>query len=138
YSKEVFAESLQASLGLSKQGYPPAESVYFDERVPIQIVELTLYNVCQGQVYITDLLTVSGTLTFDEAEGLGAASDCELQESLLTDTGTYACSVSMLSGQQKAIKTTSLYAKIQFGITGYDGSVVMVEKDILTDIQQNE
>ncbi|MBQ8664037.1 MAG: hypothetical protein IJ471_09300 [Eubacterium sp.] len=138
YSKEVFEESLQASLGLSEQGYPPAESVYFESSVPIQIVELTLYNVCQGQVYTTDLLTASGTLSFTEAEGLGASSGCELQGSLLTDTGTYAYSVNMLSGQKKAIKNTSLYAKIQFGISGYDGTVVMVEKDILTDIQQNE
>lgn len=138
YAREVFEDSLRASLNLSEQGYPKEGSVYFDNSVPVQITELTIYNLAQGQIYKTDLLQEYGTLQYAAETGLAADSRCIWQGPLMDDLGLYACSVQMLDGQTKEITNTSLYAKISFGVRSFDGSVIILEKDILTDIQQNE
>lgn len=137
-AKDAFFESLQATLQLTAQGYPASDSAYFDDRMPIQVEELTLYNVTQGQVYQTDLLHESGTLLFSGDTGLSMENRCILQGSLVDAANQYACTVTMIDGQTKQIKNTSLYARISFGVRGYDQSVVKLEKDILTDIQLNE
>lgn len=138
YAKEVFEDSLRASLNLSEQGYPHEQSAYFDSSVPVQITELTVYNVSRGQVFSTNLLQSGGTLQYTEADGLAADSRCILRGNLQDGTGNYLSSIQMLDGEIKEIKNTSLYAKISFGVRSMNGNTVMVEKDILTDIQQNE
>ena len=137
YARSVFEESLEASLNLSSDGYPNENSVYFDSRVPVTIEELTIYNVAQGQIYKTDLLSSSGTLNYQYGVGLVPDSRCQFVGMLKESDGDYAYSVTMLDGQTKEIHTTSLYAKISFGVRGFNGNAVVVEKDILTDIQEN-
>lgn len=137
-AKDAFYESLQATLQLTEQGYPSSNSAYFDDRMPVHVEELTLYNVAQGQVYKTDLLHENGILLFMEDTGFSQEERCDLQGKLLDAANQYNCGITMLNGETKQIKNTSLYARISFGVKGYDQSVVRVEKDILTDIQLNE
>ena len=138
YSKGVFEDALQASLHLSENGYPSESSVYFDHRVPVTVTALRIYNVSNEQVFLTDLLKESGILQYTEEEGLAADSRCILQGPHKDDMGAFPCWVQMLNGQRKEIQNTSLYAKISFGVRTMDGHMFMVEKDILTDIAQNE
>ncbi len=138
YCKSMFEESLQANFHLTDQGYPSEHSAYFDRTVPIQIQELTLYNISQGKVYRTNLLQENGKLVYEAETGLENDARCVSLGDLPAKTGQYTCYVTMMDGQKKEIKNTSLYARISFGVKGYDKSTVIVEKDILTDIQQNE
>lgn len=137
YSKSVFEESLYASLNLSSRGYPSEESVYFDHRVPVKIEELTIYNVTRGQIYKTDLLQSSGALEYVTGVGLIPDSRCLPVGPLMNQIGEYGYRVTMIDGTEKEIRTTSLYARISFGVKGFNGNTVIVEKDILTDIQEN-
>lgn len=138
YAKQVFWESLQASLQLDAQGFPQENSIYFDSTVPITVEELTVYNVSRKKVYKTDLLRSSGSLQYDSAAGLTAGAWCSEIGSLCDEHGNYIQKVAMLDGTQKEIHTTSLYAKIRFGIRGINGGTIILEKDVLTDIQENQ
>lgn len=138
YAREVFEDSLKAALELDDEGYPKGESVYFVESVPVQIMELSVYNVSGGQVYKTNLLTEAGQLQYETVGGLAFDDRYIAQGPLLDDSGAYRCAVTMLDGEEKLIRNTSLYARIRFGIPGYNGADMMLEKDIMTDIQINE
>ena len=137
YSETVFRESLQASLNLDAGGYPKENSVHFDSSTPVQVKELGVYNVSQGQIYKTDLLHAAGKLNYETGVGIIPDSRCRVISELQDENGNYMYSVTMLDGQEKEIRTTSLYAKISFGVKGFNGNTVIIEKDILTDIQEN-
>lgn len=137
YAREMFEDSLKASLQLSPMGYPDKNSVCFDASVPVSVEQLLIYNVSKGQVYVTDLLKSKGVLDYEAGRGLITDSRLRLLGALTKTDGTYAHCVTMLDGEQKEICTTSLYARIRFGVLGFDGRTVMVEKDVLTDIQEN-
>lgn len=138
YARSVFEDSLQASLCLDEEGYPDGRAVRLDPRIPVEPVKLVVYNVSGGMVYQTDLLTTSGKLHYDPVSGLIPDAGCRLIGPLLREDGSYALHVTMLDGENKEIRTTALYGRIRFGIKGFHGNTIVLEKDILTDIQENE
>lgn len=138
HARTVFEESLAASLHLDAAGYPLAESVYLDSRMPVTIETLKIFNVSKGVIYETDLLQAFGNLEYKMGVGLQPDSRSRILGSLLDQNGRYTNVITMLDGEQKEIRTTSLYAKIRFGVRGFQGDTIAVEKDIMTDIQENK
>ncbi len=137
YSRQMFEESIRASLNLNADGYPDSQSAYFDPSVPVQVIELKIYNVSREKVYVSDLLKATDNIVYDETNGLSLDPQSELLGDLMSDTREYLQHVVMVDGEEKEIKSTSLYAKIRFAVPGFYGRTIILEKDILTDIKGN-
>ena len=87
-----------------------------------------------------------GVLDYREETGLAGESRAVCMGNLLKQEGKlmegakdgdYNFSVTMLDGEKKKIKGTSLYARIRLGVRSYGGGTAVVEKDILTDVVEN-
>lgn len=145
-TRALFEDTLKQSLRLDAGFRPVEDASCFVRDMPVEIQELTLYNVSGGQVYKTDLLRGGGVLDYREETGLAGESRAVCMGNLLKQEGKlmegakdgdYNFSVTMLDGEKKKIKGTSLYARIRLGVRSYGGGTAVVEKDILTDVVEN-
>ena len=138
-TRALFEDTLKQSLRLDAGFRPVEDASCFVRDMPVEIQELTLYNVSGGQVYKTDLLRGGGVLDYREETGLAGESRAVCMGNLMEGAkdGDYNFSVTMLDGEKKKIKGTSLYARIRLGVRSYGGGTAVVEKDILTDVVEN-
>ncbi len=133
--KEKTETALRESLSLDETMCPKNGGTLLVSDEPVKIKTWKLYNVFDGMVYETDLMSARGVLRFP-TEGF-TDQNMSLLGPLQNERGHFCCYIPVLDGE-KALEGTSIYFRIAFAVSDMTGNTRILEKDILVDIKRKE